>query len=175
MLILKIMCAVRGNDEHPRQGYHLIAGVTDVEFFEGTELTPPSVHFTRAHGDEESVITPLVGNVYVMNEAGRTISRFEVLSPEQDAALAEIHRVGRKNSAELEASGIFHRTGPAQLVVKEMVERFLRWRLPEDFSPDCGISFSPGPGSPTWPVGTNLLSYSQAEAMVRHMISASET
>lgn len=61
--------------------------------------------------------------------------------------------------------------------VKHMVERFLRWRLPENFNPDCGITFkaiynehSPFGPSKAEPVGTNLFDYIQAEAMVRHML-----
>lgn len=65
--------------------------------------------------------------------------------------------------------------------VKHMVERFLCWRLPEGFSPDAGISFEPE-FNVEWnakqgrlpqrhePTGTNLFDYTQAEAMVRHMI-----
>jgi hypothetical protein len=69
--------------------------------------------------------------------------------------------------------------------IKHMVERFLSWRLPENFSPDAGISFKPeyndSPGAMKAlgidkpmrhePVGTNLLDYTQAEAMVRHMLA----
>lgn len=60
--------------------------------------------------------------------------------------------------------------------IKKMVDRFLTWRLPEDFSPDGGISFDPISGwlgphpSKREPVGTNLLNAVQAEAMVRHMV-----
>lgn len=68
--------------------------------------------------------------------------------------------------------------------IKHMTERFLMWRLPEDFHPDNGISFKPtfndtpeamrllGTTEPMRcePVGTNLFGYNQAEAMVRHMI-----
>jgi len=60
--------------------------------------------------------------------------------------------------------------------IKYMVDRFLMWRLPPNFSPDNGISFSPiagedGPFPFTRkPSGTNLLDASQADAMVRHMI-----
>jgi hypothetical protein len=60
--------------------------------------------------------------------------------------------------------------------IKHMVGRFLSWRLPENFSPDAGISFKPDFNENTpWPmkhqpVGTNLLNYTQAEAMVRHML-----
>lgn len=53
-------------------------------------------------------------------------------------------------------------------IVKEAVNRFLGWKLPEDFSPDCGISFSSL--ITTEPVGTNLLTATQAEAMVRFIL-----
>lgn len=61
--------------------------------------------------------------------------------------------------------------------IKAMVERFLAWKLPADFSPDGGISFKAEFNENTAhpmrhePTGTNLLSYTQAEAMVRHMIA----
>jgi hypothetical protein len=62
--------------------------------------------------------------------------------------------------------------------IKEMTNRFLCWKLPEDFSPDCGISFdadaakkiNPVNGKYE-PVGTNLFTATQAEAMVRFMLS----
>ena len=64
--------------------------------------------------------------------------------------------------------------------IKQMVNRFLAWRLPSDFVPDNGISFkqvvyqgmSPENQAAHWPVGTNLFNYTQAEAMVRHLIQA---
>lgn len=60
--------------------------------------------------------------------------------------------------------------------IKHMVERFLMWRLPKNFSPDCGISFKADFNVHTArpmkhePVGTNLLDFTQAEAMVRHIL-----
>lgn len=60
--------------------------------------------------------------------------------------------------------------------IKHMVDRFLMWKLPEQFSPDDGISFDPisNRGTPyerrREPVGTNLFSADQATAMVRHML-----
>ena len=59
--------------------------------------------------------------------------------------------------------------------IKHMVERFLSWRLPADFAPDGGISFEPtyrfnATEIRREPIGTNLLTYTQAEAMVRHML-----
>ncbi len=55
-----------------------------------------------------------------------------------------------------------------------MISRFLRWNLPDDFSPDGGISFYPPPNHMTehwWPVGTNLFTAEQAKAMIEHMLA----
>ncbi len=65
--------------------------------------------------------------------------------------------------------------------IKHMVSRFLQWKLPETFSPDAGISFAPEfnkewnakqgmPPQRHEPIGTNLFSAVEAEAMIRHMI-----
>lgn len=60
--------------------------------------------------------------------------------------------------------------------IKYMVDRFLGWKLPEDFHPDAGISFKPTFNEHTAhpmkhePSGTNLFHVGQAEAMVRYMI-----
>lgn len=60
--------------------------------------------------------------------------------------------------------------------IKHMANRFLSWKLPADFNPDGGVSFDQVANLGTEhqyyrePVGTNLLTATQAEAMVRHMI-----
>jgi hypothetical protein len=60
--------------------------------------------------------------------------------------------------------------------IKYMVNRFLMWRLPENFNPDAGISFKPAYNEHTaWPmkhqpVGTNLFDATQTEAMIRYLI-----
>lgn len=60
--------------------------------------------------------------------------------------------------------------------VKAIANRFLGWKLPENFTPDAGISFKPDFNEGTdWPgkhkpCGTNLLSGSQAEEMVRFIL-----
>lgn len=58
-----------------------------------------------------------------------------------------------------------------------MVDRFLSWRLPENFNPDCGIHFDADaplkldPRNLRYePNGTNLFDATQARAMVRHML-----
>lgn len=60
--------------------------------------------------------------------------------------------------------------------IKHMVDRFLSWKLPENFRPDGGINFKAAFNEHTdypmrhEPSGTNLLDATQADAMVRHMI-----
>lgn len=65
--------------------------------------------------------------------------------------------------------------------IKYMVRRFLGWRLPEAFRPDCGILFEPEynveynlvqgkPPQRHQPIGTNLFAADQTEAMVRYMV-----
>ena len=68
--------------------------------------------------------------------------------------------------------------------IKHMVNRFLTWKLPENFNPDGGVSFKPtfndspaamkmlGLTEPMRhsPTGTNLLCYEQAKGMVAHML-----
>lgn len=65
--------------------------------------------------------------------------------------------------------------------IKNMINRFLQWRLPESFNPDGGISFEPEynveymakqglPPARHEPVGTNLFSVVEADAMVRYML-----
>lgn len=58
-----------------------------------------------------------------------------------------------------------------------MVQRFLGWRLPKTFSPDCYISFDrdragkvDGFGNGSWPIGTNLFSADEARQMLEFML-----
>ena len=56
--------------------------------------------------------------------------------------------------------------------VNKMVDRFLGWKLPDDFSPDCGISFKKEVSWPNhvYPIGTNLFNATQAKAMFEYCI-----
>jgi hypothetical protein len=60
--------------------------------------------------------------------------------------------------------------------IKYMVDRFLGWRLPQNFNPDAGISFKATFNEHTAhpmkhePIGTNLFDATQADAMVRYMV-----
>lgn len=62
----------------------------------------------------------------------------------------------------------------AKTMIDTMVDRFLGWRLPEDFGPDGYITFDrekAKQNSNFWPVGTNLLTATQARAMIEHMLA----
>ena len=65
---------------------------------------------------------------------------------------------------------------PAGADIDAMVNKFLAWRLPDDFYPDAGISFTPVTDPQwthdSWPVGTNLLTADQARAMFKHVYTA---
>lgn len=59
--------------------------------------------------------------------------------------------------------------------IKHMLDRFLGWRLPEDFHPDCGIMFmdvydnGTEQGGKFEPTGTNLFTAQQAEEMIKYI------
>lgn len=69
---------------------------------------------------------------------------------------------------------------PSDEQIKQMVDRFLGWRLPDDFRPDGGIQFEPygNVGTPheykREPTGTNLLDAQQAEDMIRFLFFPAE-
>ena len=57
-----------------------------------------------------------------------------------------------------------------EAIIKRMVDRFLEWELPAEFSPDCGITYTAKDdfygNPPTRPVGTNLFTAEQAAKML---------
>ena len=61
-------------------------------------------------------------------------------------------------------------------IIKTAVDRFLGWKLPEGFSPDCGIEFKrfvknlDGSLNRIEPVGTNLFTAEQAQEMFEHCL-----
>lgn len=61
-------------------------------------------------------------------------------------------------------------------VSDEMVSRFLSWKLPQDFAPDCYIKFDKVDrvyaDRGTWPTGTNLFTADQAKQMLQHVLGA---
>lgn len=60
-------------------------------------------------------------------------------------------------------------------MLNAMVDKFLAWKLPQDFGPDAGVSFNHGVDyeSHLWPVGTNLLTAEQAKQMFKECVPPS--
>lgn len=58
--------------------------------------------------------------------------------------------------------------------IDKMVDRFLSWKLPDDFNPDGGILFTKDlertTEDPHWPIGTNLFTAEQARGMIEYML-----
>jgi hypothetical protein len=92
----------------------------------------------------------------------------------------EIFALTYEDEAENTRSDAHLLRSPKEDQIKRMVNRFLQWKLPENFNPDGGISFKRMRNENTeWParnepVGTNLLDANQAEDMVRFMLEGIE-
>ncbi len=64
------------------------------------------------------------------------------------------------------------------VVTDDMVTRFLGWKLPRNFYPDCHISFDREKASQSalsWPTGTNLLTAEQARKMLEHVLGVEQS
>jgi hypothetical protein len=72
----------------------------------------------------------------------------------------------------LQAALMLQTPAAPSVVTSDMIGRFLSWRLPEGFSPDCFVSFDKerAKGNGSWPIGTNLLDAEQAKAMLQHVL-----
>jgi len=159
MLIVKIMSDEDTADTDPRKGFMLHAGVIEAHFErrgDGTNADPKThkqpwltLRFSRPTGDREAddaISFEPRGNVYVMNERGVTIAS---------------HSPNAIEYADADPRG---EIGP-------LVDRFLSWRLPPTFNPDGGITFDAARVHANhWPTGTNLLDYSQASDLLRHVL-----
>lgn len=80
MLIVKIMTSAAPTlDDSPERGHQLIANVVEVVFHENEPEYPSQTALAEIwqDGREESTTHPVHSCAYVMNEQGRTISRFQ--------------------------------------------------------------------------------------------------
>jgi hypothetical protein len=86
----------------------------------------------------------------------------------------------RVTPADIEANIVgeryFTAADSGRAVTKEIVDRFLSWKLPEAFHPDAGISFKAeyNEGTPYpmkhEPLGTNLFHAEQVKEMLEHVL-----
>jgi hypothetical protein len=61
--------------------------------------------------------------------------------------------------------------------VKVAVDRFLGWKIPTTFSPDCHIHFDRASADlqgVSWPTGTNLFNAEEARTMFEHVLGAGQ-
>lgn len=141
------------------------------------------VMFANTHDDSARQVTREDGRAAAANTLSGALI---VLDPENKLGLQELlrtvwrvsHLLGpspNPRADEAPAAAIVPPPVSADLV-SHMVNRFLAWRLPENFSPDGGITFTRVMNEGTVyahtaePSGTNLLDAEQATAMVRHML-----
>jgi len=131
------------------------------------------------------------GKVDVRRERPRSLTNFDTSAAPPSAPAEPTLYADERLLKKTETSGVFvtvayQQVGtfkmplylaPAEpLVTDEMVSRFLAWRLPNDFGPDCGVSFDGRRDdewnkNKTWPIGTNLLTAEQAKAMLEHVLA----
>jgi hypothetical protein len=90
------------------------------------------------------------------------------------AAMCDEIKYLHKRNSELEGE-LMQIRERKKISVGAMVDAFLGWKLPTDFSPDAGISFDCEYGK-KWgmPTGTNLLHAGQAQQMVEHILCGCE-
>lgn len=77
MLIVKVMSGCDRPDDDARKSFQLFAEVKDVDFVRDDDDESQAIAVLR-YGSNLSETVEVYGNVYVMNEAGRTISTFSV-------------------------------------------------------------------------------------------------
>jgi hypothetical protein len=80
--------------------------------------------------------------------------------------------------ANIASEHYFTAADAGRAVTNDMVSRFLSWKLPTDFAPDCGITFKPESDydHPEFsrakfePTGTNLFHAGQTKVMLEHVM-----
>lgn len=74
--------------------------------------------------------------------------------------------------AQAEAALFAHIAQQAMPPIQDLANRFLGWKLPQTFGPDCFITFEreKAKANQSWPVGTNLLSADEARQMLEHVL-----
>ncbi len=75
-MIVKIMSGQDMPDDDPKKRYTIHDDVADAHFREGTDIEPCWVDLVLRDGSRISI--PVGGNVYVMNDAGKTVSTFSM-------------------------------------------------------------------------------------------------
>lgn len=122
--------------------------------------------FTAAAGFIPSDIREMLGEIRRLRDGVTALAANTCLALEQRQTPLLCVAISRERKLNAE------RPDMTEDQIKHMVDRFLRWRLPENFNPDGGIKFvrPDYPPAVAAPFGTNLFDAVQADAMVRYMI-----
>ena len=103
-MLVKIMGAEDAPDDDSRKTFRVLADVIDVEFIRVTAPDYPypaqvRLLFGRPGTPGETFDVP--GNVYVMNDNGKTVASFGSSEIPKDGGYGDFHPVARDHSAEL--------------------------------------------------------------------------
>lgn len=94
------------------------------------------------------------------------------VSDRQDQKIGGLGAENDRLKAELSRSKSVNSELGADQIIKAAVNKFLGWKLPQSFNPDCGISIDREVVQRNcWPNGTNLFDAEQAEAMFTYCLS----
>lgn len=96
-----------------------------------------------------------------------------VVKEKHGNALIRIAELDTSNKEWLDKTRRMKMTSP---IIKNAVNRFLGWPLPDDFAPDGGITFTPPMRSvvATWPTGTHVFTADQARKMFEYALAELE-
>ncbi|MCA3233809.1 MAG: hypothetical protein INH06_16090, partial [Cupriavidus sp.] len=138
----------------------------------GVTLVTP--HYKAINPEFWSDGFPVYRHALTRNETPLNLMRFNKSFPHMDES-PDGEWVLFSDVEELFAGAANSNAATGLTVTDEMVSRFLGWKLPQDFYPDCYVSFDRDKASApnaSWPTGTNLLHAGQARAMLEYVLSA---
>lgn len=101
-MLVKIMGAEDAPDDDSRKTFRILSDVIDVEFTRNQEhphYALVRVLFGQPGAPGETFNAP--GNVYVMNDNGKTVASFGSAPIPKEGGYGEFHPVARDHSAEL--------------------------------------------------------------------------
>ena len=104
-------------------------------------------------------------NTAIGNYAARCVAQRMIVGRTKELTKA-LASLAPRAQADEDAARLAQAVEDEGAIIKAMADRFLRWPLPDDFTPDGGITFAPLTMHPT---GTNLLRADQALAMVKFL------
>lgn len=157
-------------DPHPREYTHgLGAGSYHIDTSEGLRALADTIKAVVARVDQPKTIRTLDDK-----DVKEDLDLLMTIMSGYSSSIAKIDAV--RAIQRLQGKGALPRARPGDPEMNAMVDRFLGWKLPQDFSPDCGIAFDGRKDdewnkNKTWPVGTNLFTADQVKSMLEYVVN----